>query len=65
MINRFKNPIFISACLGLVYIILRNNGVTIGDVEFRTFVDLISYIVTGVGVDMSFDSQDVNNKVDK
>ena len=58
MIKRLKNPKFILALAGLVYIILRNNNIMIEETTYRTAADIISFIATGIGVYSNFEVGD-------
>jgi len=55
MINRIKNPLFIMALSGLIYNALKYFGINIPDDEFRTFVDIVSYLLLGAGVYTSYE----------
>ncbi|MGE5328242.1 MAG: hypothetical protein ACM3KR_01885 [Deltaproteobacteria bacterium] len=55
MKKKLTNPLFLIALFGFIYQVLQYFGIKIPDADFKTFVDLISYIVIGTGVYSTYD----------
>jgi uncharacterized membrane protein len=62
LIKRFKNPLFLVALAGLIYQVLQGFGVKIDQLQFKSVVDLISYVLIGSGIYSSFGNANIDTK---
>lgn len=56
MKKRFKNKLFLLAFAGLLYQVLHSLHIDIAPATYQTAVDLISYLLMGVGIYHTFES---------
>lgn len=50
MMKRVKNPKFLLAISGILYIILKKNNIMIDLSEYQLICDLIAYSIVGIGI---------------
>lgn len=58
MLERMKNPLFIAAAASLVYQVLEKYGYAPTFDDYQMAVDLVSYLLIGVGVYSQFTPKD-------
>ncbi|MHB1167027.1 MAG: hypothetical protein ACYC0N_00620 [Carboxydocellales bacterium] len=54
LLKRIKNPIFLGAAASFVYTVLKANGITLDVGTYQMGVDVVAFLVIGVGIYSTF-----------